>query len=857
MDLPGDARPDGLLCWWDAVLDEDLPPISTCPWPRRQWGGDGTTGAAPTVHGDGGEQPLQSLAGGGAELSASGDAIGGAHASHGMMLGQPPQSPGRGPARHGQETAFFTTGLDTDSSHLPPSHPPAKPYEREHWLNPCFLTPPWQVALCESSWREAAARALKGLDAERSASAAPIAGACVDMPAENVAPRESGVVSHEGMTAEIIAWHDECELVLQLNLRGAGGGERGEDANGGRESGGSGSRGGGVGQVLQKGSSDGEAAGGAVHQGGREDTGGEAQASNDDGGPSLPPCTCGVHSPWGAERIVEINRMDWRGAVAAVRRAVRCMGGMALGSGDGVEGQIGSGGRGGGCRRVGVDGSSIPASAMPRERRSSVPFPDRVARAPPPRTLDLSGDPLWSILLARDGCAVSCVTPPGVAAAVAQRFVRANGAARREGQWAEPGVAVVATGLMEEDEAGSDEDSYDVSLESDGVAQSLEGSALDEEAGALDGAAPLHRARNAAASTELECFLTPLISAPGCEPNKSGDDSQAGLNGYCPRRRTQAVVSLLLFPPSFPHLRHQWSGSHLAEMIRRALAQQLGLIRPSTPQLPCAFRLRAVLLSCERLSQRHAPAATCCGINVSRFNSLGAPSCFRSLQLWQWDHTLVGDPFTLAVHALPLARASEEGEGIASHVPSFLDAEARDLPPVAAASLCHAVAVWVDFNFVASGSEGLRADASTGPAAGESTLGDGCERDNGWIVATGPVPQLAGTTRAESKQGLRGPTPWAQGIYFLEAPVPMACGARPTLSLRMALSGEGAGALQTARVGVTSGPEAVASDLAGGHGAAAGRSSEATGARQVLVDRSLPQSARSTKRRRDEEAESS
>lgn len=827
VDPVGDARPDALLCWWDAVLDENLPPLSTCPWPGLE-AGCATDAAAPAVLAHVCGQPLPSLAGGGADISANGNALSAAaHMSDGPPQGEPSHLMPlkRGPSRcesaeiESPQPRPFTAGRATDSSHRPSSHRSARPYEREHWLNPCFLIPPGQAALCESAGHDAAAGA------------------------------------SQRVAAEVIAWHDECELVLQLQVRRsrAHGGERGEGAGGSRSTGGRGSRGDHDGQVVQGGSGT-EAAGSAVPRAGRHDIGRAGQALEVPCEFSLPPCTCGIHSLWGAERIVEINRLNWRAAVAAVRQAVRRLGGMPLGHRVGLEGELEQSGSdsgkdadGYGPMCGGGDGIFV-ADAVLRQRSSSVPARGSIARAPPPRTLDLTGDPLWSILLAREGCAVSCVALPGVAAAVARRFVRASGAARREGQWAEPGVAVLPTSLMEDD-IGGDEDWHDVVEGGDEMAHTGEMCAGEQDAEAIDGAALLHRAWKTLASTELECFLTPLNSDSGIDPNVR----------HCPRPRprTEAVASLLLLPPSFPHLRHQWSGCHLVEMIRRrALGERLGLIRPSTPQLPCAFRLRAVLLSCERLWQRHAPVATSCGINISRFNSLGAPPRFRSLQMWQWDHTPIGHPFTLSAQALPLA--PEEPPGDASHVPRYLNAEARHLPPVAASALCHAVAVWVDFNFVARTSEDLTADVST--ARGTSTLGDSVVCDDGWIVTTGPVPQLTTTTRARSEQSLRDPTPWSQGIYFLEAPVSIARGERPNLTLRMALSGEGAGALVAARVGVTKDGGAACPDQAVVHTVASAPGiGVAASARQVVVDGSPNPSVGHPKRRRsfgDEEAES-
>jgi hypothetical protein len=194
--------------------------------------------------------------------------------------------------------------------------------------------------------------------------------------------------------------------------------------------------------VRQEGSSGDEAADSAVHRAGRHDTGRAAQGVDIPGQTSLPPCTCGVHSLWGAERIVEINRLNWRAAAAAVRQAVRCLGRMPSNNRFGSEGQLDrpgrcGGGDGNGRGRVGGGGDRLCVAAeVLNERYSSVPAPGDKARTPPPRVLDFAGDPLWSILLAREGCAVSCVAPPGVAVAVAQRFVRASGVARQEGQWA-------------------------------------------------------------------------------------------------------------------------------------------------------------------------------------------------------------------------------------------------------------------------------------------------------------------------------------------------------------------------------------------------------------------------------------
>ena len=394
---------------------------------------------------------------------------------------------------------------------------------------------------------------------------------------------------------------------------------------------------------------------------------------------SLAPCSCGVHALWGAERICEINTFDWAAAAAAK---------LALAS---FRTEPRPTQEGGTHIASGLGSSAAPATS-------------------PLAVLDVSDDPVWSLLLAREGCAVACVEQSAAAAAVSERFVRASGAARKGLHVG--GVSVQVIDMQEEEEGG-----------------------------------------------------------------ESGEDAGEGERGVagCEAPRSGPLPALLLVAPFFSHLRRQWGGSHLAEMgRRRRLAERRGLVGPETPQLPCAVRLRAVLLSCPRLHARHAPVGTSCGVDVSCFNTLGEAPRYRSLPLWQWDHTPLGEPFTVAVHALPLA-TNEGGEAV-----EWLCPATAKLPPLLGPpQTCHAVCAWLDFSF-------------GGEPAGDAP----------WLLGTGPVsPSAAAATAGVG--ALRGPTPWSQGVFFFSSPVELLRGDRPQLTLRLGLSGDTAGSL-VARLDVVS-----------------------------------------------------
>ena len=210
---------------------------------------------------------------------------------------------------------------------------------------------------------------------------------------------------------------------------------------------------------------------------------------------------------------------------------------------------------------------------------------------------------------------------------------------------------------------------------------------------------------------------------------------------------------LLLLDPCFSPLRRQWAGVQFCEIVRlRRWAERVGIVTTSTPMLPGGVQLRAVLLECPDLWRRHQPVDDVSGVNVRAFNKLLAPRQLleaRSLQLWQWAHRPLSAPFTWGRATLPLPSKMQKVSG-----------EQRVLA-TGSGGVCHAVCVWIDFEFAAAG-----AALSTGPPAALS------ERMPSEPPSQGPWDE---------------PTPWAQGVCFLPRPVAVSIGEGVDVALELDL----------------------------------------------------------------------
>ena len=204
------------------------------------------------------------------------------------------------------------------------------------------------------------------------------------------------------------------------------------------------------------------------------------------------------------------------------------------------------------------------------------------------------------------------------------------------------------------------------------------------------------------------------------------------------------MLDALLVEPSFGSHKRCWAGEHLAEMVaRRRWAERRGLIAADAPQLPSAARLRGCLVECADLFRRHQRVGDVCGLDCRPFNALALPPSWarraRSLPLWQYTHRVLSRPATLAHAPLPVPSpppSAASSMDAAAATRASLVRGAATLSSTCAGT-CHALCVWVDFDF--------------GPSAR--------------LVRTGP------TTEADDAEGLAfGPTAWWQAVLFLEEP---------------------------------------------------------------------------------------
>ena len=228
---------------------------------------------------------------------------------------------------------------------------------------------------------------------------------------------------------------------------------------------------------------------------------------------------------------------------------------------------------------------------------------------------------------------------------------------------------------------------------------------------------------------------------------------------------TKETVAAMVAEPYFVALAEgrSWAKGHalLWWWSVHTVRQSVGLLAPSARVWPALGRMRGVLVSFKRLWAATRPAAHPCAapgdertaqFDISEFGLRGtlAHVCSygRAAPIWQHEHTVCSQPFDLLemnFSAEPPLTLSTPPEGAAVAAgPTVSTSDKRAATGLAAGGgseepgcLCNALVVWIDY---AHADGGWPAELSTGPD-----------------LRTG------------------GPTPWSQGISFLQAPFALPC----------------------------------------------------------------------------------
>ena len=371
-----------------------------------------------------------------------------------------------------------------------------------------------------------------------------------------------------------------------------------------------------------------------------------------------------------------------------------------------------------------IDYTAAAAAAAAFLRRLSSELPSGAGS----RLLDLGDGPLWSVLVGRSGGFATCAEVSVAMRTLSARFVAAAGCSRVV-------EVMLLERLAEEEDEGEGEEEEESKGEGD-----------DDEGGDEDAGKDEAEAEGEGAGVEDgggEC----ASAAPPPSPPRSSADwaTTEALRTALGIGAAGWRFDALLIEPSFTAFKRCWAGEQLAEALRRRWwAEAHGLVARCAPMLPSSAKLRACLVECHDLWRRHGPVADVADVDVRRFNSLCRPfhSVGRSLPLWQYTHRVLGPGRTWAEVGLPIE--GEQGV-LGGTIPATLS---PGLGPLR--GTVHAICAWVDYDY--------------GEGAGVA------------LVQTGPMPE--DTNEATSSLLPRfGPTPWWQGIVFLQTPIELSADA--------------------------------------------------------------------------------